>query len=109
MDRYHPRRHDPPVCDRLFELLDTRPWYSFSVEYIARMMGTDRLGLFRIVSQCTIPINIFYYNGVEYIGLESRRLDYERDKNSNVNMVEDLIEAGFYDQKPASSGSCVLM
>jgi len=42
-------------------------------------------------------INIFTFKGVTYIGLESRRLDYERDKLSGTNMVEDYIKKGFYD------------
>jgi len=43
-------------------------------------------------------INVFQYNGVEYIGLEVRRLDYEIDKQEGRNWVEMLIAHGMYDR-----------
>jgi len=35
-------------------------------------------------------------DGVWYVGLESRRIDYERDKESGVDHVEDLLKIGYY-------------
>ena len=42
------------------------------------------------------PINFFTYNKVEYIGFETRRLDYERDKLAGTNPIERLIAQGAY-------------
>lgn len=45
-----------------------------------------------------VQINVFTYDGnnVEYVGLESRRLDYERDKLNGTNRIEKLIKQGYY-------------
>lgn len=44
-------------------------------------------------------INFFVYNDVEYVGLETRRIDYERDKLAGTNKIEKLIKRGFYERK----------
>lgn len=41
-------------------------------------------------------INIFEFNGIEYMGLEERRLDYERDRANGTNWVEKAIREGRY-------------
>ena len=41
-------------------------------------------------------VNVFTFLGVEYVGLESRRQDYENDKEAGTNYVEKLIQAGYY-------------
>lgn len=41
-------------------------------------------------------INIFNYNGVTYIGLESERIRYDKDKDKGINYVEYLIGQGIY-------------
>ena len=43
-------------------------------------------------------VNIFKFKGVEYIGLESRKQDYDRDKAAGTNFVEDKIKRGDYDR-----------
>lgn len=44
-------------------------------------------------------INIFAFKGVTYIGLESRRIDYETDKVQGTNKIEEMIQNGLYDMK----------
>jgi len=46
---------------------------------------------------CKVQINQFTYGRHEYVGLESRRLDYERDKALGTNKIEDLILQGVYE------------
>ena len=46
-----------------------------------------------------LQVNIFTFNGVEYIGLESRKQDYDRDKAAGTNFVEKKIKEGLYDRK----------
>jgi hypothetical protein len=60
----------------------------------------------RTKSKKSIQINVFTYegNGIEYIGLESRRIDYERDKENGVNHIEKLIESGHYGETSSNSG-----
>jgi hypothetical protein len=41
-------------------------------------------------------VNIFTYNGVTYIGLETERLRYDDDKIKGTNYVENLIKLGMY-------------
>jgi hypothetical protein len=36
------------------------------------------------------------------LGLESRRLDYEADKQNGTNHIEDLIKQGYYDKSKYS-------
>ena len=54
-----------------------------------------------------VKINKFMYNDYKYIGLESRRIDYENDKKNGTNHIENLIEQGVYDT-PTTSGCCIL-
>ena len=42
-------------------------------------------------------VNLFTFNGVEYVGLESHRLAYERDRLARTNHVEGLIGLGYHD------------
>ena len=45
-----------------------------------------------------MQVNIFKFKGVEYIGLQSRKEDYDRDKKSGTNFVEHKIKRGGYDR-----------
>ena len=44
-----------------------------------------------------MQVNIFKFKGVEYIGLQSRKEDYDRDKKAGTNFVEDKIKRGDYE------------
>ena len=35
---------------------------------------------------------------MRYVGLESRRIDYEKDKQNGTNHIEKLIKEGKYDK-----------
>ena len=41
-------------------------------------------------------VNVFTFRGVEYLGFESRRLDYERDEKAGTNHVARYILEGRY-------------
>ncbi len=44
----------------------------------------------------TDQINVFKYNDVTYIGLQSRKKDYDHDAVEGNNWVEDAIKSGYY-------------
>ena len=90
--------------DQLWDILNSDDYYSISSEYAMDQLGVSKDELVEMVAKLgynkKVQINRFVYsgNGVEYIGLESRRLDYERDKLNGTNRIEKLIEAGFYNR-----------
>ena len=94
------------IEDELLEILEDKTYYSISTEYVLKKLDIESLGLSHIITRIKgkrgIQINIFKYADIEYIGLESRRLDYERDKENGINHVEKLIEKGFYDKQDYS-------
>lgn len=90
---------------KLCKLLDKRPWYSYSVKHVRSKLKITRKQLLGMIMLAEEQINVFEYNGVEFIGLERRRLDYERDKANGTNHVEDLIKFGHYHHTPG----CVLL
>jgi len=55
---------------------------------------TNESKIFRLITND--HINIFNYNGIVYVGLETERLRYERDAKSGNNYVERLIANGVY-------------
>ena len=83
-------------------VLEDRRWYSYGTEALGRQLGVSRrqLGALatRVQEATGRQINIFEYRGVDYIGLEERRLDYERDKAAGTNWVEAAIARGEYGQ-----------
>lgn len=50
----------------------------------------------RFKTETNDHVNIFKYNGVTYIGLETEKIRYDRDKDRGVNYVENLINRGVY-------------
>ena len=92
----------PSAGQRLMDTLEDRRWYSYGTRALCRKLDIQRdllLGLVQHMEKKTgKQINVFQYNGVEYIGLEVRRLDYEIDKQEGRNWVEMLIAHGMYDR-----------
>lgn len=93
---------------QIYELLSNKDYYSLSLNYVANTLGITIRYLRLLDSQSgnhrsqtfqqrfNDSINIFVYNDVEYIGLESRRIDYEHDSRNGTNWVEAAIAAGYY-------------
>jgi hypothetical protein len=94
----------------LWKILNDKSYYSISPNYITKKMNIslDLLNnlLIQVEKVYGMKINKFTYNNYKYIGLESRRIDYENDKKNGTNHIEHLIEQGVYD-KP-TSGCCIL-
>lgn len=68
----------PSAGQRLMDTLEDRRWYSYGTRALCRKLDIPRDLLLGLVQKKTgKQINVFQYNGVEYIGLEVRRLDYE--------------------------------
>jgi hypothetical protein len=90
----------------LFDALDDRAWYSFGVTFLLRKLRVDAEGLRQLVQELDDAlrgeradhVNVFEFNGVHYVGLESRRLAYDADKLAGTNHVERLVQSGFYDR-----------
>lgn len=87
----------------LYDILNNPNWYSYSLNGIIKKLNNCSkeyvLNLIQLLAEKFNdydPINIFEYNNITYVGFESRRIDYERDKINGVNKIEKLIEKGFY-------------
>ena len=87
---------------RLYNLLNDQSYYSLEVNYVSKLtnvpvilLTSDELSSY-FKFKYDDKINTFMYNSVIYIGLESRRVAYERDKLAGVNWVEDAIKRGLY-------------
>lgn len=96
----------------LFYLLSNKKYYSLSITYVSSKLNLS-IEYLKNLDFCTRNrlndhifnsslyffllfndfINIFDYNNITYIGLESRRIDYENDKINNCNWVEDKINS----------------
>ena len=98
----------PPTAQDLLNVLDGREWYSYSTAYLLDRLKVDVQRLQQLVNELDVllrarradgardHVNIFVFHNVQYVGLESRRLAYEKDKLAGTNHVERLIQAGAY-------------
>jgi len=94
---------------KIYELLSRKEYYSLGINSLAKRLGVTVSYLESLdFEKKTVKsidfylkfgdyINIFTYNNVRYIGLESRRIAYEVDKLNGCNWVENAIKAGKYD------------
>jgi len=85
---------------KVLNLLQNPEWYSLGTKAFLETLKID----IPVLKACLTrlrekghKINVFTYGGRQYIGLEYRRLDYERDKRNGVNHVERWIKEGVYD------------
>ena len=90
---------DVHMVDKI--LIDPR-WYSYSLTGIRKQLSNPSKEYAYFIintlrNKVKDKINIFLFNKVVYVGLESRRLDYERDKSNGTNKIEKLIDLGYYD------------
>jgi hypothetical protein len=78
------------MYNRIESLLRSNEWYSRKFDTLLEACGGDIVLLFIELSNLSLSlqikgdkdkINIFAYEDVVYVGLESRRLDYEREVN----------------------------
>jgi hypothetical protein len=95
---------------RLYNLLGIKDqgYYSLGVRYVAKHLDIDLDLLRSLGDRFSRPsvkfytlyhdyINVFKYNRVTYIGLESRRLDYDIDELLGLNPIVKAIARGEYD------------
>lgn len=86
---------------QVYEIIKNKEWYSYGLRYIMKLLN---LQSFEEIHKIAVSlsnkiddkVNIFSYNGVQYMGLETRRIDYERDRINGKNKVEKLIKQGHY-------------
>jgi hypothetical protein len=99
-----PNKRAQASAGTLFQALDEHPWYSFSTGFLLEKLHVDVPTLQQLVDQLdellraqgTDHVNVFVYGGVQYIGLESRRIAYDRDKAAGTNHVDRLVQQGVY-------------
>ena len=88
---------------------EIQPWYSMNIDTFCKLTTLSRTELNNI----TYPngkyvlqfqrqfnndwVNVFTFKKIVYVGLESRKKDYETDKQNNDNYVEMNIKRGYYD------------
>lgn len=104
-----PQEIDFKLLD-LYTILRNGEYYSLCVEEASLRSGMSLIELYNLDNKLHSPnalkfkrltddsINVFTWGGKTYIGLESRRIDYERDKANNCNWVEDAIKSGYYNK-----------
>ncbi len=91
----------------LYNVLRNPSYYSLEINYLSKLTNISPLILRMLSHPSSLyairfhqlthdTINVFTYNNVEYVGLETRRLDYERDKAAGTNWVEHAIARGEY-------------
>ena len=86
---------------QVYEIIKNKEWYSYGLQYIMRLLDLQSVEemtkiAVSLSNKIGDKVNIFSYNGVYYVGLETRRLDYERDRREGKNKVEKLIKQGHY-------------
>jgi len=84
----------------LLQLLQDRRWYSLAPSYLKEHLHLTTAQLNQEIQRLRhrgIQVNIFDFNGRTYVGLESRRLDYDRDEQAGTNHIAKLVDRGFYD------------
>jgi hypothetical protein len=89
-------------------LLADRTFYSYETVGVAQTLAITRPQLLDVAAasgdRSGDAVNVFTFGGVEYLGLESRRVDYEEDKAAGTNHVEDKIKSGWYARAGAEAG-----
>jgi hypothetical protein len=78
----------------IYSLLTDPSYYSLEIGYLSSQTGVSVEYLRSLNGVRLVPwdwVNVFTYNNVTYVGLESRRIAYERDKEAGTNWVEDAI------------------
>lgn len=83
--------------DSLYDLLSNRDYYSLEINYVSEetlipvstLRSSSLSDIF--LTYYDDPLNVFVFNSLTYIGLESQRIRYEEDKESGTNWVEDAI------------------
>ena len=84
----------------LLKLLQDKRWYSLAPSYVCKRLGIHMTQLEQLIKELDAAdhqVNVFKYGVYTYIGLETRRIDYERDKKAGTNHVEEWIKDGVYD------------
>lgn len=112
MGKNNSKQLSPVKLDQIHKYLkdDILPWYSMNTKTFCKENEITRNEL----KDLTYPngkfvesymkrfdgdwINVFTFKGVEYVGLQTRKIDYENDKQNKRNFVEEKIRIGHYDK-----------
>jgi len=94
--------------NRVYRYLKRKDYYSLEIgylcrkarvteEYVRELADPSNLLSEEFYGKYQDVINIFTFNNVIYVGLETRRLDYIEDEKKGCNWVADAIKKGHYD------------
>ena len=89
------------IQTKLYHLLRNKDYYSLNLSYVSSILNMPVNSIKLLVDtfeeRFGDELNIFMFNNVEYIGLQSRKIDYDRDTLNGTNWVEKAIKDGHYD------------
>mmetsp|Transcript_55734 Transcript_55734/g.84350 ORF Transcript_55734/g.84350 Transcript_55734/m.84350 type:complete len:160 (-) Transcript_55734:124-603(-) len=94
---------DARLLEKLVKLLQDRVVYSWSMQHCCTELGVPKEKIEKLVERRKEQavdkmdrINIFYWgaNDVFFVGLESRRIDYEEDAKIGKNHIHNELLAG---------------
>lgn len=81
--------------------------YSYSLKSLQKEMKITEFELLTIArtlsQESEDKVNIFYFGKHWFMGLESRKIAYQRDKEKKINPVEPLITKGIYGPKTSKN------
>ena len=97
--------------DILYKLLanKNKGYYSLGIKYVSRLTQIPLDELKKLdwktnsayadifESLYNDKINVFTFNNITYIGLETRRLDYNKDEILGINKIAKAVKRGDYD------------
>lgn len=92
------------INKQIYDLLQDESYYSLSINSLCKKLGVTKSYIKSLdhnisnvfKNRFNDHINIFTYNTITYVGLESRRIAYEIDKQNGCNWVEQAISEGRY-------------
>ena len=104
---------------KLYEYLKNDKWYSMQIDVTCKKANITKNELNDIkhksgknsesferyilkIKGVKDHVNIFDFNGITYVGLETRKKDYDRDRKNGTNRIENLIKDGWYDRENES-------
>jgi hypothetical protein len=90
---------------QIYNLLRDESYYSLGLNSLSKKLGVTKSYIRSLDHNVNIEfkkrfndhINIFAYNTITYVGLESRRIAYVIDKQNGCNWVEKAISEGRYE------------
>ncbi len=91
--------------DKVYKILSDKSYYSLGLNFVSKKLDIpthvlrdykERISQ-EMMRKYGDSYNVFTFKDTEYIGLQSRKIQYDSDAKEGVNWVEDKIKEGYYD------------